>query len=507
MRGKSETPAPSEATTVAQIIRVYRDVPTSEGASGSNPTNKPLRAVSIVNEEVKGKRLRNNRFDYPVVVNPAVEQWIDYFTGKGRVHFEKYLQRSRYFIPTISKVLKANNMPQDLVYLAMIESGFNNVARSQASAVGPWQFIKGTGRRYGLTINYWMDERRDTSKSTMAAISYLKELYQEFGSWEVAAASYNAGENKLRHAIARYRTRDFWELSHHRFLRSETRHYVPKIMAAAILTKNPELFGFEDPFNEKNPNPTLNDNGEPTPKELGEEVAAVQPATNGAAPTLDEDIAMEEDEDDDSEDGPGTDAFASVVSDQPSPGAASSMYMVANPNEQVVEFEVKGPADLFAVAKAAGVPFSTVKLLNPELLRWCTPPSYKTYRIKLPLSSKDAFLASYNNDNFERKVTFAQYKVRRGDTVSYVARRFLTQPDPIRELNQLSTRENRLRAGADIILPIPTGYKRVIASLYDEKPMPSRRRRRRGRRHRYHAHHSSAARRIAGRRSQASLRE
>jgi membrane-bound lytic murein transglycosylase D len=116
-------------------------------------------------------------------------------------------------------------------------------------------------------------------------------------------------------------------------------------------------------------------------------------------------------------------------------------------------------------------------MLNPELSRWCTPPYMKTYRVKLPSSSKESFLANYNSDSFDRRVVFATYKVKNGDTVTRVARKFATQPEPIRELNNMGTRQDGLRGGRDITLPIPTGYKRVIASLYDEKPSKERRRR------------------------------
>src|SRR5690606_7487674 len=111
-------------------------------------------------------------------------------------------------------------------------------------AVGPWQFIESTGKRYGLDVNWWVDERKDIEKSTLAAAQYLKELYGYFGSWELAAAAYNAGETKIRKAIRRYRTKDFWIISKQRFLRPETRNYVPKLMAAAILAKNYQQFGF-----------------------------------------------------------------------------------------------------------------------------------------------------------------------------------------------------------------------------------------------------------------------
>lgn len=440
--------------------------------------------------EVWGQRLKNSRFDLPVVINPRVEHWIAYFTGKGRNWFQKYLERGRYFIPEISKILKAHNMPQDLVYLAMIESGFNNSAKSRAKAVGPWQFIRPTGQRYGMRVDYWLDERRDTRKSTLAAIAYLKELYEEFGSWELAAAGYNAGENKVRRAIAKYKVYDFWEISRHRFFRPETRDYVPKLMAAAILTKNAEQFGFVNPFNSKVPNPTVllasNDEDaeteEPTPKELGEPEAKSEDTAEDAAETPGdkiEELAQEAEEDDEAEDLADNHA---VVSQSPMAAITPSVYMVNNPNEQILEFEIKGPADLFAISKASGLPYSALKMLNPELLRWCTPPDMKTYRIKLPKSVKDRFLATYNDESFDRRVVFMQYKVRKGDTVQTVARRYGTEASPIREINAMGSRINWLRAGSSIALPVPTGYKRVIASQYDDKPVTSSRRKRRIRR-------------------------
>ena len=199
---------------------------------------------------VLGVKLQNTDFDYPVSLNSRVEFWVTYFTGRGRPHFEKYLERSEFFIPYIRPILKQAGLPEDLVYLAMIESGFNNHAKSHAKAVGPWQFISATGKRYGLMVNWWVDERRDTRKSTLAAVEYLRELYSMFQSWELAAAAYNAGESKIARGIRRYGTRDFWALTRHRFLRQETRDYVPKIIAAAIVSKNRTQFGFPAPRGE-----------------------------------------------------------------------------------------------------------------------------------------------------------------------------------------------------------------------------------------------------------------
>ena len=140
-------------------------------------------------------------------------------------------------------MLEDNGLPRDLIYLAMAESGFQTKAKSYARAVGLWQFIPSTGRNYGLKIDWYIDERRDPIKSTIAASKYLKKLYEEFGDWEIAASAYNAGEAKLNRAIARYKTDNFWDLRKKRYLKSETRNYVPKIMALAILGKNLNSFG------------------------------------------------------------------------------------------------------------------------------------------------------------------------------------------------------------------------------------------------------------------------
>ncbi|MDD5008608.1 MAG: LysM peptidoglycan-binding domain-containing protein, partial [Syntrophorhabdaceae bacterium] len=134
--------------------------------------------------------------------------------------------------------------PEDLVYLAMIESGFNPKAYSTAKASGPWQFIYATGERYGLKVNYWIDERRDPEKSTVAAAKYLRDLFNQFGCWYLAAAGYNAGERRIEKAIEKHNTNDFWELVKYNTLPKETREYIPRLIAAAIIAKDPEKFGF-----------------------------------------------------------------------------------------------------------------------------------------------------------------------------------------------------------------------------------------------------------------------
>ena len=192
-------------------------------------------------------------FDIPVVVNPWVEKWMRYFLGSGEKWFARYQSRRARYEPMMLELLAEAGLPQDLIFLSMIESGFSNHARSYASAVGLWQFMAPTGRAYGLRIDYWADERTDPEASTKAAIAYLKDLYELQGDWYLAWASYNAGPGRVNRAIQRHGTRNFWVIAEQDTLHEETRNYVPKILAAAIIGKHPERYG----FGEVEPKPEL----------------------------------------------------------------------------------------------------------------------------------------------------------------------------------------------------------------------------------------------------------
>ncbi len=192
-----------------------------------------------------------SRPDIPLVMNDRVQDWLNYFQGPGRSSFQRFLARSGKYIPMMRKILKEHGMPENLVYLSMIESGFNPHAYSRARAMGAWQFIYQTGTRYGLKADSWIDERRDPEKSTVAAAKYLKDLYDRFNNWYLAAAGYNAGEGKIDRAIRKYETEDFWELARGKYLRAETKDYVPKLIAAALIAKNPSKYGFKEVAYEK----------------------------------------------------------------------------------------------------------------------------------------------------------------------------------------------------------------------------------------------------------------
>lgn len=186
-------------------------------------------------------------FDFPVVENDKVRYFIDYYTGRGRKGFKRWLERSTRYLPMMQKIFAEEGLPKDLTYLAMVESGFNTRAYSWAHAVGPWQFIGSTGRLYGLKQGWWLDERRDFERSTRAAARFLKDLHRQFdGDWYLAVASYNAGPGKLRRAIRKYNTRDFWKISRGKYLQTETKNYLPKLMAVLLVAKQPEKYGFTE---------------------------------------------------------------------------------------------------------------------------------------------------------------------------------------------------------------------------------------------------------------------
>jgi membrane-bound lytic murein transglycosylase D len=195
---------------------------------------------------VRDQRTSEFDFDIPIVINARVEQFIECFQTTARERFVIWLARSQKYIPLMKDVFRAHGLPEDLVYIAFIESGFDPYAYSRSKASGPWQFIYWTGKRYGLKVNWWIDERRDPEKSTLAAAKYLKDLHERFECWYLAAAGYNAGEYKIINAMKRYRTEDFWKLSEYRYLKRETKNYVPQMIAAALIGKDPERYGFTD---------------------------------------------------------------------------------------------------------------------------------------------------------------------------------------------------------------------------------------------------------------------
>lgn len=310
--------------------------------------------------------------------NEMTNKWIAYFQGRGRAYMEQYLARSTRYLPMMKNVLRENGLPEDLVYIALIESGFSPRAHSRANAVGYWQFIRSTGTRFGLHVDTFTDERRDPVLSTRAAAEYFKALYGLFGSWHLAMASYNVGEARVKRAVTRHYTRDYWALvKKRRSLPPETKQYVPKFIAAALIAKQPEKYGFKD-------------------------------------------IAYED---------------------------PLSYDTVA----------LQSPISLSKLASNINVDVDELQLLNPKFRTDFVPISRgKETVVRIPVGrATDAMAALSLSVTTQPKVLQAEYyfyRIRRGDTLSTVARKHRTTVSRLRRLNNLSNRVV-LRAGRSLKVP------------------------------------------------------
>ena len=314
----------------------------------------------------------------PSEINPSVEKWIAYFQGRGRNHMERYLARSTRYEALMKKVLKENKLPEDLFYIALIESGFSSAAISHASAVGYWQFIRGTGKRFGLEINQLVDERRDPVIASQAASEYFRDLYAEFGSWYLAMASYNVGEGRVRRAVAKYKTHDFWEIAKkRRSLPKETLNYVPKYIAAKLIAKNPDKYGFD-----------------------------------------------------------GIDYLPPIEFDH---------------------IVIQNPVNLRLMADKLGMNYEDLKALNPKFKGEVAPLKGDSLELRIPPGAAELAKVAALESAVEKVEFIADddtriYKVRPGETIAGIARRYRTTVAYLRDLNDLP-RKKRLKAGMALYVP------------------------------------------------------
>ena len=191
--------------------------------------------------------LEKNAHDIPIPEQPKVFSYVEVFQGRLREYIQDSLARGARYMPMIQSVFRAEGLPLDLAYIPIIESSFKMNAVSKASAKGPWQFMKPTAKEHGLKTDWFIDERSDPEKATVAAAKYLKALSKMFnGDWNLVLAAYNGGPGRVSRAMKKSGMSDFWELSAtSKYLPKETREYVPLIMAAMIIGRNPAQYGFE----------------------------------------------------------------------------------------------------------------------------------------------------------------------------------------------------------------------------------------------------------------------
>lgn len=195
-------------------------------------------------EQVKGGA-EGAKYDFPIDLNDKVLAWVHEFTTSKRGFMERTLSRATMWLPMARQIFAEERIPQDLAYLAVIESGFINTARSYAQAVGMWQFIRSTGRIYGLNGNAWVEERRDPVKATRASARYLRHLYEGSGDWYLALVGYNAGPLTTNRAAQNLGSRNFWDMARSRWLRNQTKNYVPELCAAILIGHDPQRYGFK----------------------------------------------------------------------------------------------------------------------------------------------------------------------------------------------------------------------------------------------------------------------
>ena len=309
-------------------------------------------------------------YDMPIVMDSSVQAHIRYFNTGIHDRFEQWLFRLSRYRPLVDKIFTEFHLPSDLVYLSLVESGFNPYAFSRAKATGPWQFMQGTAKAYGLRVDNYVDERRDPIKSTVAAARYLRDLYDLFGAWPLAMAAYNAGEGKVMRALHKAQVESFSEISKTRLIRQETKEYVPRFMAATIIARNPDRYGFTQ---------------------------------ESAAP------------------------------------------------HQFDEAIITRTVHFRAIANVTGIPYEELRLLNPELRRDATPPGDETYHLKVPVGMKAKVeqlldrIPSYKFPQIPEKAHFAAagpsrwYKVRVGDTLAKVSKRFRIPIKTLKTKNNLSS--------------------------------------------------------------------
>lgn len=324
---------------------------------------------------------------FPTVENNRIDFWINYFTGPGRDRFERAIYRMQIYRPVVEKIFDELGLPRELICVALVESGFSTSAVSTARAVGPWQFIGGTARLYGLRHNWWIDERRDIVASTYAAGHYLKDLYDLWSDWHLALAAYNCGEFRVARQVAYQKTTDFWRLR----LPRQTERYVPKFLASLYILRDPGKYNIEIP--------------------------SVVPMTYDPVTITD-------------------------------------------------------ATDLKVIARCAETSVDTIKKLNPHLRRWATPPSTEVI-VRVPRGKGEICRQNLANIPAGDRITWRRHAVRKGETLSEIARKYGTTVSTLKRLNGVRD-SRRVRIGQNLLVPLQGGDFAQVASSKPQYMNPGR---------------------------------
>ena len=327
--------------------------------------------VKKIEKEVE-EESKKIKYGIPVVINDYVTKFIKVYTGKRKDSLETGIKRSGKYLPMILEVLKKYGLPEELSVLPLLESNYRIKAISRARAKGLWQFMRGTALLFGLRSNWWIDERYNPEKATEAAAKLLKHLYMKYNDWYLALAAYDAGEGKVDRALRRVGGNTFWDLQRTRYLKRETKNYIPAFIALVIITKDPERFNIK----------------------------------------VDRDPPL---------------SYKKII--------------------------VPSPIDLRIAAKRLGISYYTLKQYNPELLRPITPYFLKKYELKVPSSIPDEKVFSLKNLPVKKRIKWIEHRIRRGESLYYIARKYGVSVSSIKSYNNL--RSNLIRPGRILLIPAP----------------------------------------------------
>ncbi|MGA0833496.1 MAG: LysM peptidoglycan-binding domain-containing protein, partial [Candidatus Kapaibacteriota bacterium] len=373
---------------------MFREVdakPTLTVAPLKKPTGSTATSGSGSKTAWKAPSLGSTQVD--MTQNEFVERSLQFLASeKGQKFINACLERSGRWFPTIKKIAADEQMPPEIIFLAIMESGLNPYAVSRAQAVGMWQFIASTGREYGLRIDSWIDERRDIEKSTRASMRFLRDLYEDLGDWHLALAAYNCGAGGVRRAKRRSGNPEgnFWDIRPH--LPSETRNYVPFFIATSMVAMDPEKYGIN--LSELNFHPEY--------------------------------------------------VFDTVT--------------------------VAEPTNLSALAKAAGVSVDSLKKLNPELKRNCTPPDMQ-YVLKIPMGKRLDFQQQYALLTEQERMPWIEHTVGRRETLAKIARRYGVSSTELAALNNIAGYRSNVRRGQVLRIPVVNQGQEQLATISDAEPV------------------------------------
>jgi membrane-bound lytic murein transglycosylase D len=430
-----------------------------EKALGPEVEHEPAtEQVQLTPEEEKVLQTKTEiQFDLDVYETKEMQLYFKYFTHEYREKFALWLKRGQEFLPFIKEVFTSEGLPQDLIFLPFTESGFNAWAYSRAGAAGLWQFMPSTGRKYGLKVDWWIDERRDPYLSTYAAARYLKKLYNDFGDWYLALAAYNAGEGKIAWALRRSGCDNFFDLAKkRRYLKRETKHYVPKFLAILKIVQNLKKLGFEPIDWNKRPDiEKLKIKGGTDLLALAGAIDINWKTFRKLNPAFRRQVSP-----------PDKECFVYIPKEKLELAKAYLDNPQSRPFAGYKRYKIRRGDSWWYISRRFGVPIGVLKKVNNKTSNLLRPGSW----IMIPARGTDVAVYPDRVRALARKR--ANYIVQRGDTLWDISRRFGVSIMTIVRANGLVS-ARRLRPGQKLYIP-DASYKQTRLARQQAKTVYAR---------------------------------